>query len=507
MTLQMKKVKTSAAPPRRAAASSGLLGVTALIGLAACTMTAGRGDPVASAAADITFSAPVQLASDPELPRGVWFSDGYGYVIDRRHEALRAYDATPGTCIEISLEPETRLSDFYDFAIVRQDQSVVRLWTEDEPHQTQYQVKSELPPACEGAGPDATPISVFDHFAAYFTEHYVFFDLFDVDWSERVKARRSEIANDMSNAELFDALTGMIRDVRDAHVELMGDVDGEGRKFDANEGIVPSLIENNARVQSGTQNPGDAGAFYEGYLDGNISGSILKGMGFASQNKYLRYGMATEEIGYIAIFHVARYAIGDDQSSGAQKAAIRQEMGKAIAHFQQQAARVVIVDLSLNFGGFDYVGREIASHFATLPTTTYSKQALDTEALIPPTIYTLEPADVVFAGPIYLLTTNGTVSGGETLSLSLRALPQVTHLGETTRGALSDKLEKPLPNGWEVTLSNELYLDHEGRRWEGEGIPPEIPLQVFEGTADPLASHRDAVAKVVSFAEEQLAQD
>lgn len=52
--------------------------------------------------------------------------------------------------------------------------------------------------------------------------------------------------------------------------------------------------------------------------------------------------------------------------------------------------------------------------------------------------------------PVFVLTSDVTVSAAGTLLLSLRALPNVTHLGATTRGALSDVLTKPLLNGWEV---------------------------------------------------------
>ena len=76
--------------------------------------------------------------------------------------------------------------------------------------------------------------------------------------------------------------------------------------------------------------------------------------------------------------------------------------------------------------------------------------------------------------------------------MALRPLEHVAHVGETTRGAFSNALVKPLPNGWTVSLSNEQYVDSQGQCWEGRGIPPEETLTVFE-SSNPLKSHVEVV--------------
>jgi carboxyl-terminal processing protease len=55
----------------------------------------------------------------------------------------------------------------------------------------------------------------------------------------------------------------------------------------------------------------------------------------------------------------------------------------------------------------------------------------------------------------------------------------VVHLGETTRGAFSDQVDKPLPNGWLLVLSAEIYRDPQGRSYEVSGLPPQLERQVF----------------------------
>ena len=61
----------------------------------------------------------------------------------------------------------------------------------------------------------------------------------------------------------------------------------------------------------------------------------------------------------------------------------------------------------------------------------------------------------------------------------MMALPNVTRMGERTRGVLSDMLLMQLPNGWVVSLSNEIYQAADGRVYEGVGVPPQIPHYVF----------------------------
>ena len=71
--------------------------------------------------------------------------------------------------------------------------------------------------------------------------------------------------------------------------------------------------------------------------------------------------------------------------------------------------------------------------------------------------------------------------------MRLRVLPQVKILGQATQGAHSDVLNKTLPNGWKLGLSNEIYTLADGRVYEGRGIPPTL------ATSAPDQSDPDAV--------------
>jgi carboxyl-terminal processing protease len=95
-----------------------------------------------------------------------------------------------------------------------------------------------------------------------------------------------------------------------------------------------------------------------------------------------------------------------------------------------------------------------------------------------------------------LVTSDFTVSAGEDFTMAMSQLPNVTHRGSRTRGAFSDMLEKGLPNGWKLTLSNEAYLDASGRNLESIGVTPEDPISIFGGD-DLDTSHLRAIARIV----------
>jgi carboxyl-terminal processing protease len=143
--------------------------------------------------------------------------------------------------------------------------------------------------------------------------------------------------------------------------------------------------------------------------------------------------------------------------------------------------KAIIVDLSQNRGGDDRVALAIAARFTDEARTAYTKQAWSKSAAADVQTLRLTPsAKPRWLGNVILVTDSVTVSAAEVLTLAMRTLPKVKHVGQTTRGALSDALEKSLPNGWRFTLSNEIYKSASGEVFEARGIAPSEPAPVFD---------------------------
>lgn len=181
-------------------------------------------------------------------------------------------------------------------------------------------------------------------------------------------------------------------------------------------------------------------------------------------------------IGYLAIDVMTGFAIEEDNS--AQLAALDAALDEALADLQDVAA--LVVDVRRNCGGRDFLALAAASRFAANERIAYRKQArLGTGRTEAVDVY-LSSRGRQYLGPVLLLISASTVSGGEVFALAMRSLPQVTLLGEPTQGAFSDVLEKRLTNGYAVGLANEYYLDPEGRAFETLGVPVDVEVVQFD---------------------------
>ena len=144
-----------------------------------------------------------------------------------------------------------------------------------------------------------------------------------------------------------------------------------------------------------------------------------------------------------------------------------------------RGAREVIVDVTNNRGGTDGLAQQIAGRFAAGRRLAYTKVAYGARDVEPQPFHVEPSKRARYVGPVYLLTSDVTLSAAEVFALYMRALPNVVHIGGTTRGAFSDMIEKPLPNGWTLNLSAEIYRDPQGRSHEVRGLAPQVEREVF----------------------------
>jgi len=136
-----------------------------------------------------------------------------------------------------------------------------------------------------------------------------------------------------------------------------------------------------------------------------------------------------------------------------------------------------VVDVRDNGGGYDGVSLRIAGYLIDRKRLAFTKSASKGEGFGARQSVFIEPrAAERYTGRIFLLTSGLTASAAEIFVLALLRHPRVTRIGEPTRGELSDVMERHLPNGWRVTLSNELYRASDGELYEDRGIPPHVEL-------------------------------
>jgi len=435
------------------------------------------------------------ISDSPRDLDGIWVSDGYGYLIVQAEEVFEFYHVTAEVCVAADVSDIT-LSNVFDTYRIGQSDDVVFLSNQPEPHEIAFNRVVALPDRC------ATPVSssvssTIDALTSFMLTHYAFFEERGVDWEAASQRLADAAATIRSDAELFETIRSELAAFNDAHVELTAYIGDETLRFDADPGVIRETLTRQAAESDIGYRALQTQLNRDLWVTG-IGDTVLRGQGFSAGNDRIRYGMAADSVGYLAIRSMGGF-IEDGAEPQTEAQAFGQALDDAINLFNHENANAVIVDLSINTGGYDYIARQLAERFASRPTPAYTLYAADSR--IRRTYdYVITPSDRPrFEGRTIVLASRAAVSAAELAIICLDALDSVEIVGETTRGALSTKLAKLLPNGWELMLSNQVYIDHEGQAVEAIGIQPDTAFDVF--IDDNLAeNHLSAVMQTIDMA-------
>jgi carboxyl-terminal processing protease len=438
-------------------------------------LTLALGGLVLLATAGTAYLASAAQAPGSNAFDGAWQSRGYGWLWQVEGGKVARFDIGKGFCVPSSY-PGTDGIGPANQAQLSDDRQTLRLLQEDPDYFYSIERLPALPAECSGRRPNSGPLAVFDALVENFSSHYAFFDERKIDWDRLVKTARSRIGPDMDEADLFDLFGELLTPFGDLHVGLGAEIDGEEESISAAD--ERPRTEPDVAVIPGTWNP-------------SAAGELLGRSARQEGDELLLYGRLGNDVGYLEIRSM----------EGMKATELESALDRAIKTFAD--AKAVVVDVSRNGGGLDSFARRIARRFAAEPTVAYSKYAGDFAGDRPQAIVLRPPDGPRYLGPVYLITSHDTVSAAEIFTMSMRALPNVVHLGETTDGSLSDELWKTLPNGWILSLSNEVYLDSDGKLWEGRGIPPEFRLAISDED-EVTEEDEQSVRDVLAFIDKQL---
>jgi carboxyl-terminal processing protease len=193
----------------------------------------------------------------------------------------------------------------------------------------------------------------------------------------------------------------MMAGIDDPHVELHAEVDGDKRELMPGEG--PTLSRIRAAVGDKTMDGNEwLPAYHRGILD-----VVLQGKGHQRANHRLFFGRVGD-IGYLNLLSMeglSTLGLRDDRS------VLEGALDEAIAAFQ--GARAVIVDVNYNLGGYDSVSQYVAGRFADSRKLAYTKVAHGARDVAPQPFHVEPSTRARYVGPVYLLTSDVTVSAGE----------------------------------------------------------------------------------------------
>lgn len=307
--------------------------------------------------------------------------------------------------------------------------------------------------------PDASPVTVFEEVHRDFREYYGLFGVKNVDWADAYARHRPRITETTTDAELYAVLVEMFAELDDAHVVLYPATN-------------PELPVASVDLVDGVfiEPPFDEDLVVDSYLAWS-----------RTPHPAMTYGAFDDGIGYL---HLNSF----DGSVADFEGAMDEALG-ALAE-----APGCIVDIRDNPGGFDPLAQYVAGRFAEarhLYMTVRKRSGPALDAFTDPVDWYVEPTGTSqYVRPIAVLSTYATQSAGETFLLAMKALPHVTHVGETSAGALSDNIMREASNGWAYTISVGDYRDADGLTHESVGIVPDIESL---GTYDAIRAGQDLV--------------
>lgn len=403
---------------------------------------------------------------------GTWQMQGYGRVFEISAERLVTYDITDVSCARRRDTPLPEAQADYE----QMTRSGDRFSAFEIGGVTRYTFErlAALPDRCRGASSGRTKLDPELNFWVLwhaFRENYAFFQLRGVNWDDIYARFRPRITAATTQDGLFETFSQILAALNDGHVALRAD----GRSFHS--GGRGALYESWA-AENSVADPQSAADQYRKTVSTFIVNEVLSRKARQGASGILTWGWAAPGVGYI---NIAAMYLGSetDQAANplpAQIALVDEAMTRAIADLRH--AKALIVDARFNGGGYDAVALRIIGYLTRERRLAFMKKAVRGDGYTETQDVYFEPrGQRQFTGPVYYLQSDYTESAAEIFSLAMMALPNVTRIGTATYGVLSDSLEKTLPNGWSLGLSNEVYTAVDGNLYEGRGIPPNIAVK------------------------------
>lgn len=209
-----------------------------------------------------------------------------------------------------------------------------------------------------------------------------------------------------------------------------------------------------------------------------------------------------KENGFVPTYMDAFNELNFEQQIEKEVAGIRNFMDTVMKDLKE--TKFIIIDVRFNGGGQDVVALEVLRHFNTDRKQIASKKARHNDGFTKRTPIYLETSDNPYTKPVYLLTSQQSASATDMMALSSLELTQFKRIGSHTNGAISDALQKKLPNGWLFSLSNEIYTDKNDNYYENIGIPVDYELNYpqerqtfFRSVAEDLEKDKQSVLNAI----------
>ncbi|AMP97382.1 Periplasmic protease [Pedobacter cryoconitis] len=413
----------------------------------------------------MALGASAQQNPENQFKNTSWVQQGYGRCLKIEDSTYTYYNTNNMNCKALA---EGKMSG--RFTIVSLDKNELILNPGGIVNYIFKRVDS-LPPMC--THPDSAAASYEENFKVFwetFNDNYAFFRERNINWKQVYEDYLPRVKKISSEKELADILREIVKKIGDGHIRL--EVPDElktkvavaapvirRKKDDIVKAIQERYLVDKHTYNNGVINWGKLKSTKIGYL-------MIKDM-----NNFSAYVSPADK--YQPDFAKKYDQVKDsrlplmqfeDEING-----VDQIMKKILADIGQSDS--IVIDLRFNGGGLETVALRLLSYFVGESKHVLSVEARTDQGNTAKQKYILQPANSAYKGKVCILLSGQTASAAEIFALAAQHYPNIRTMGTRTAGIFSEILWKELPNGWEFSLSNEIYTDSNGKTYEGTGVP------------------------------------
>ena len=286
---------------------------------------------------------------------------------------------------------------------------------------------------------DNNPEGNFDQLWQIIDEKYCFLDYKGIDWDEIGREYRSRLTPDMSRENLFEVMDSMLYQLKDGHVNLTASF-------------------NQTRYDFWSDSP-------RNYTEAIIENSNYLGLDYR-RAAGMKYKMLNDNIGYIS-YESFSYPVGDGN------------LDEVLSYLA--VCDGLIIDVRQNGGGNLTYSTKIASRFTEekvhIGYIRHKTGKGHNDFSEPYALY-LEPSNYIrWQKPVVVLSNRHSYSATNDFINSMRYLPNVTIMGDTSGGGSGMPFTSELPNGWSIRFSASPHYDRDMNHTEF-GIEPDIKVDM-----------------------------
>lgn len=415
---------------------------------------------------------------------GVWRQVDDGRYVQIHADRVDWYDHTQTVCYRVPPDSGKPLGDSFALYSLDDGGAGLTLWKDDYGdrferfYSDRFARVASLP---EGAIADPEGDPRFDDPAFLarlvrqtFDEQFPFFPQRAFDWPPRARRLVATMKASSTDEQLFEALCAALDGLGDSHTRVYWS--GADAPFKSGRTRVLSHLEAAFATQQRFKENWEFNADWHSRMKRSVEPFLEAVPLKTAANGRIRWGVLRGNVGYIENEFMNGFS-PPGTPRPRELVILSEELDRVIAALAD--CRAIVLDLSLNAGGYDPAALTIASRFADKRRHVMSLRSAGQPADQTRNCYVRPDGPTQITNPVFVLTSNQTVSAGEALVLALKAFPHVTQVGEPTRGCLSAFLNKWLPDGFHLTLSNQIWTAPDGRVPEGVGLQPDRGFPVF----------------------------